>query len=261
MNYKRVYDSICKRGLQVREGEYFERHRILPGCMGGKYVDSNTTMLTAREHYIVHWILCKMYPTNRRLVYAFNSMCRKSVNQKRVISSFAFAAARKLFSENHPSRDPAVRAKISKTKRETAKRKREERAEARPRCVGCGGKVYKRDNKYCDQECYHKNKDQTWNTEEHRANLSKIHVERINSLSDIDKKSRLAKSLHNNKIDHVARGKAISASKKGKKTNQVEIMGRRFAAMSEKEFEKYLDSISSRVHNRMRNYRKKWLKN
>ena len=260
MNYKRVYDDICIRGLNVREGEYFEKHRILPGCMGGEYVDGNVSILTAREHYIAHWLLCKIHPSNRKLVYAFNNMCRKGENQLRVISSVAFAAARKLFSENHPMKDPAIRAKVSKSHLERGKRVREERAEARPRCIGCGSKVYRAENNYCNQECYHKHKDQSWNTAEHKKKLSELHVERIDNLSDDEKEARLAKSLHSGKVDHVARGKAISAGKKGKKTNQVEIMGKRFAAMSDEELEKYLDSVSSRVHTRSRKYRERWLK-
>jgi hypothetical protein len=39
--------------------------------------------LTAREHFLVHWLLHEMHPENSDLRYAFWSMCRNSDNQQR----------------------------------------------------------------------------------------------------------------------------------------------------------------------------------
>lgn len=63
--YKRVYDNLCIKKSQLKEkygyGSGLHRHRIIPGHMGGDYVDENVTYLTAREHVIAHYLLWKIY--------------------------------------------------------------------------------------------------------------------------------------------------------------------------------------------------------
>jgi hypothetical protein len=80
---------------------------------------------------------------------------------------------------------------------------------------------------------------------------------RIKNLSEDDKKKRLSKNLHSDKVDHIARGKAISKSKK-EKTNQSNITSERLGKMNDVEFTKYLESISHRMHTRAINFRNKW---
>lgn len=53
---------------------YYERHRIVPGCMGGKYVESNIAWLTPEEHYVAHQLLVKIYPSVSGLVKAAHAM-------------------------------------------------------------------------------------------------------------------------------------------------------------------------------------------
>lgn len=78
MNYQKIYNNICNRGKQriLDVGVYSERHHIIPKCLGGTDVDSNITILTAKEHYLCHLILStKLYPDNYKLAYALYSMC------------------------------------------------------------------------------------------------------------------------------------------------------------------------------------------
>ena len=42
---------------------YTEKHHILPVCMGGSNVKANLVRLTAREHFIAHWLLYKIHKT------------------------------------------------------------------------------------------------------------------------------------------------------------------------------------------------------
>jgi len=79
MNYQLLYDSIIERskprGLDKKKLEgYFERHHIVPKCLGGLNEDSNIVLLTAREHYICHHLLWKSNMHNRMLFYAFKAM-------------------------------------------------------------------------------------------------------------------------------------------------------------------------------------------
>lgn len=70
MNHQRHYDAIMSRAKgRVLDG-YTEKHRILPGCMGGTYAAENVVRLTAEEHYLAHLLLVKIHPANGLLAWA-----------------------------------------------------------------------------------------------------------------------------------------------------------------------------------------------
>jgi len=77
LNYQKIYDDICKRGQirQLPKEIYTEKHHIVPKCLGGTNEKSNLTVLTAREHFLVHLILArKLYPKNPKLWTAMHYM-------------------------------------------------------------------------------------------------------------------------------------------------------------------------------------------
>lgn len=55
---------------------YFERHHILPRCMGGSDDASNIVLLTPEEHFTAHVLLVKMHPEIHGLIKAVNKMCQ-----------------------------------------------------------------------------------------------------------------------------------------------------------------------------------------
>jgi hypothetical protein len=58
--YNRWYDQIIKHAQnRVAEG-YTERHHIQPRSLGGADSADNLVELTAREHFVCHWLLTKM---------------------------------------------------------------------------------------------------------------------------------------------------------------------------------------------------------
>lgn len=76
MDYFNLYDGIVGRAIdRPTPTEYTEKHHIEPKCMGGGNEESNIVVLTAREHFLAHWLLCKMYPDNLKLAHAWNFMC------------------------------------------------------------------------------------------------------------------------------------------------------------------------------------------
>ena len=80
MNYSKIYNTIINNA-QTRaldKNQYVERHHIIPKCMGGTNDKSNIVKLTAREHYIVHQLLAKMYPNNLGLIFAAYSLSHGS---------------------------------------------------------------------------------------------------------------------------------------------------------------------------------------
>jgi hypothetical protein len=98
MNLELIYKKICERG-QIRildKSTYTEKHHIIPRCIGGSDDKTNLTKLTAKEHFICHKILCKLYPDNEKLRYAFWAMCNQKVNRNYIVSSRDYEFAKSL---------------------------------------------------------------------------------------------------------------------------------------------------------------------
>lgn len=76
--YKVWHDNIIAKAKSRTLTCYTEKHHILPKCLGGSNNEDNLVRLTAKEHFIVHMLLCKFTEgRNRHLVLvAFEGMCR-----------------------------------------------------------------------------------------------------------------------------------------------------------------------------------------
>lgn len=95
-----MYDSLIERakprGLDKQENEgYYEKHHIIPRCLGGTDEARNLILLTGREHYIAHSLLWKMHPSNSKLFYAAWMManCRKTTTNSRVYEAMKIVHA------------------------------------------------------------------------------------------------------------------------------------------------------------------------
>jgi hypothetical protein len=96
MNYQRIYDQIIDRAKERKLEGYKEKHHIIPKCMGGGNEKENLVVLTAREHFICHWLLCRIYPENRKLGHAFWFMSKQNAPAQQrnyVVSSRTYAEA------------------------------------------------------------------------------------------------------------------------------------------------------------------------
>jgi hypothetical protein len=74
MDYFRIYDRLIERAKNRLLEGYNEQHHIVPVCMGGTNEQANLVSLTPEEHYVAHQLLVKMYPSNRKLLYAAKMM-------------------------------------------------------------------------------------------------------------------------------------------------------------------------------------------
>jgi len=82
MNYKLHYDNLIERAKNRIIKGYTEKHHIMPRCMNGSNDKDNLVNLTAREHFIAHILLVKIYPKESRLIKAVDMMCKGQAERK-----------------------------------------------------------------------------------------------------------------------------------------------------------------------------------
>lgn len=79
MDYQIHYDRLVEKygSWEKPKGVYTERHRKIPGCMGGKYVKGNAFYMSARAHYAAHLLLAKIYTREPGVWMAIAAMSGK----------------------------------------------------------------------------------------------------------------------------------------------------------------------------------------
>jgi len=102
MNYPKIYESLISNAqLEKRKkhtGIYYEKHHIIPRCLGGNDSRENLVLLTAKEHFIAHKLLLYINPDSIPLQRAFHMMCR-SGNGEYKVSSRDYLFSRVLLSK------------------------------------------------------------------------------------------------------------------------------------------------------------------
>ncbi len=104
MNYNNIYNQIIDRRKQERYTGYTETHHIIPKSLGGTDETGNLVKLSAREHFICHYLLIKIYKpgtvSGDKMLKAFIMMlCCKSETQERYVSSRRYEMLRQQFSK------------------------------------------------------------------------------------------------------------------------------------------------------------------
>lgn len=89
-----------------KNGGYYEGHHIVPKSKGGTGISSrglrnnNIVYLTAREHFLAHWLLWRIHG-DRVSALAFHKMMSKNKQQERGFSAKGYEEARIAFSETN----------------------------------------------------------------------------------------------------------------------------------------------------------------
>ena len=113
--YNFWYTSITENARTRVLTGYVERHHIIPVSLGGSNNKENLVDLTAREHFICHWLLTKLHTGESRakMIYALNGMKRNGQHTERYetkITSRVYENLKKEFSIIHSAamkgRDP-----------------------------------------------------------------------------------------------------------------------------------------------------------
>lgn len=106
--YNKWYNSLVKRcqmrGLDKKCVDFYtEKHHIIPRSLGGDNSKSNLVLLTAREHYLAHWLLTKFTidDSKFKMVCGFYRMTnQKTSTQQRNYTSRQYEVARKMHSRS-----------------------------------------------------------------------------------------------------------------------------------------------------------------
>lgn len=107
MNYLKTYIAIIKKARREDRckggSTYYERHHIKPKALYPKFTECkwNTVLLTAREHYICHWLLAKIY--GKGMWHAFWAMNQQIGKRNRYKSSIGYALCKAEYSKHMKS--------------------------------------------------------------------------------------------------------------------------------------------------------------
>lgn len=82
MDYEKHYYALTNRASTRIIDGYTEKHHIKPKCLGGTDDGSNLVRLTPEEHYLAHQLLVKIYPSNRKLLFAARMMTVSAIGQR-----------------------------------------------------------------------------------------------------------------------------------------------------------------------------------
>ncbi len=128
--YETWYASITNRGQHRRLDSYTESHHIIPQSLGGTNLPENITKLTAREHFICHWLLIKIHREGEahwKMLNAIRIMRAENKNQQRYsnrITSRVYSNLKEEYSKLQSERNKgAGNGMFGKSQTEKAKSK------------------------------------------------------------------------------------------------------------------------------------------
>ena len=119
MDYLKIYNSLCSSRKSFNRikssNNYYELHHIKPKWLGGSDNENNLVLLTAREHYLAHYLLFLHYkdkPSSAAFHFMNNTINSKYRDSKKYAELREFQS-KKWRGDNNPAKRPDVRKKIS----------------------------------------------------------------------------------------------------------------------------------------------------
>lgn len=102
MNYFKIYNDVINISKTRVLTCYYEKHHIVPRCLGGDDSKNNLAVLTAREHFLCHYMLTKIYKTginHKKMIKAFIMMKPCNEKQERYFNSRLYESKKLEFVE------------------------------------------------------------------------------------------------------------------------------------------------------------------
>lgn len=113
MNYTKTYYQIIEKRRHNEPEGYVEHHHIVPKSEGGDDSPDNIVALTAREHYICHLLLAKIYNDYKMLSAVVFMQCKSHSHKRdfkfnsrlyaRLKIDFAEKIRERMSGENNPN--------------------------------------------------------------------------------------------------------------------------------------------------------------
>lgn len=95
MDYGKWYDTLIERRKQMGRPEgYVEVHHIVPRSFGGTDDPTNLVAMTAREHFIAHRLLAKMYPESGMVHAVYKMVCANQTTKRYKVTSRVYELLR-----------------------------------------------------------------------------------------------------------------------------------------------------------------------
>ena len=221
MNYQKVYSNLIRKavGRGYVDG-YSELHHIVPKFAGGDNSKQNLVRLTAREHYIAHWLLYKIHRT-KEAFFSWHCMSMDRDGNRYTSHTFSYsrAAWAKHMSEVNKGRKHSeeTKVKISESKLGTkpwnvgvsfTKRDSKQKVDylSDPKmCKFCGEFIpyAKRLNTYCNNSCAHSDPDNPKNSRDIRRKANSGSFKDGHKVDD-DTRRRISNSMSGVKRDKVS---------------------------------------------------------
>lgn len=82
MDYEKIYDSLMTKARHRTTPGYYEKHHVVPRCLGGDDCPTNLVKLTPEEHFVAHQLLVKIHPNNSKLAFAAHLMTTHTTNRR-----------------------------------------------------------------------------------------------------------------------------------------------------------------------------------
>lgn len=109
MDYTKIYKQLveqAKQGTRTKgERVYYEVHHIKPRSLGGTgknhewRTHPNLVLLTAKEHFIAHLLLCEIYPSNEKLKKALWALVNAIKNNRCKVSARVYERTKQAYIE------------------------------------------------------------------------------------------------------------------------------------------------------------------
>ena len=94
--YCRIVDKAKSSGRKRTDDVYYENHHIVPKSMGGTNGKGNKVLLTAKEHFVCHWLLTKFTDgDDRQKMNAAFSRMTTPKGKRPIWSGLEYAAAKR----------------------------------------------------------------------------------------------------------------------------------------------------------------------
>jgi hypothetical protein len=158
MNYLKIYNKIIDKAKNREINGYIEKHHIIPKCLGGLNKKENLVKLTAREHFICHLLLSKIY--GGKMIYTLFRMSKNGkYNSKKYeyFINYFSGQGNPFYGKKHSEETKIKMSKIRKGKPSSnLNKKMSEEQKLKLRNINLGHKHSEETNKIIEKTKYGK---------------------------------------------------------------------------------------------------------